>query len=455
MKQPLTTQPIARVIVRLSAPIFLSMVINSLWLSADIFFLGKLSPAYIAVATYLSPCLFVVYAVLEGVSVPLIVLIGRAVGTENPHDFTRVRDTGWTLLCGLSLVVSLCGMVLLPVVSRVFTVDPLVSTPLRIYALCFVASVIPWCLRTYQSALCGGAGHTLPSYVGSLTFVGAKVLLQGVLLWSGALSMVGIGCSTVIAMWLSVGCTALYMRRLTIRGKPTRWMAVSPDMARQFLVMALPVVAGNLLGAFESGMTLGFFDGFGTDVVAALGLLERVRTMALFPAIAIGMGISIFVSHHLGAGQMARAWHGVSGTFRLIICAYVGIAIVCYVGIAPVLALLAPDAPMARAFATIVAKTELIGFPCLALSFIGQGAFEGMGKTYPNLVTLIIVVLFGRLLPYVLIVPEIGPMALRYILPWSHLLHAVEAVWCIVAIRRLGNPHKTRQPAVAVAGYAL
>ncbi|MBI2344271.1 MAG: hypothetical protein HYV02_08080 [Deltaproteobacteria bacterium] len=455
MRDDITTQPIGRAIARLSAPIFASMVINSLWLSVDIYFLGRLTADYIAVATYLSPCLFVVYAVLEGFSIPLIVLIGRAVGTRDPQQLAEVRDTGWGLLVGVGLLVTVCGFALLPIAPRVFTMSPVVSKGFTLYALCFVASIVPWCVRAYQAALCGGTGHTSPSYVGSLTFIGTKVALQGALLWSGHLSISGIGLSTIVAMWISVVCTAVYMRCLAIRGRPARWMAVSQRWLRQFLLMAVPVMAGNLLGAIEAGMTVGFFSHYGTETLSALGLLERVRTMALFPAIAISVGISIFVSQHLGAGQIARAWHGVSATFRVIVLAYIGLVIICYCGIAPALSLLAPDATGAREFAVLVFQSEVVGFPFLALGFIGQGAFEGTGKTYPNLITLVIVVVFGRLLPYLIIVPVMGPMALRYILPWSHVLHAVEAIWFIRSYRRLMQSQRVGRPHVAVAQCAV
>ena len=102
----INTNASLRPLLRISIPIFCAMMINSLWLTVDVFFLYRTHPEFAAAATYLLPWLLLAYAFLDGCGVPLTVLMGQAVGADDADLMVRVRAMGFVVACGIGVLLS-------------------------------------------------------------------------------------------------------------------------------------------------------------------------------------------------------------------------------------------------------------------------------------------------------------------------------------------------------------
>lgn len=400
----------------------------------------------IAIVTYMMPCFMVAYAVVDGFTVATTVCCGKELGAGDGEGYRLVRNCGFAMIASLGMILAAALLILAAYANHVLKdVDVKVLHGLKAYAVCLAAGMFPWCLRGYQCALYAASGHTKPSYVSSAIFVGVKMVLQMMALAAGLLSVNVIAGATAISMSVSLIFTGLYARRYKSGLFPSLEFKGIRIRAARMLAVAMPIVAGNVIGAIEAAVTVYFFSGYGSAVLAGLSLIERFRTNALFPVIAAGAGISIFVAQNYGAKKYGRTWNGIIWSFKTFALGYGIVSAIGLISVHGILLLLAGDAAPAIDFAENVISVELIAYPLLAMGIVAQGAFEGLGKTYPNMLTLIIVVIFGRLLPYQLFLPVAGPYALKYILPWSHALHVITALLLVLHFKRFGTSTVTVQ----------
>ncbi len=413
-------------------------------MTTDVIFLGKINESYISFVIYLLPWLLFAYAIIEGLSIPITVLVGRSVGANDPIITQQVRDTGFWLFVFSSIILIVAGTLILPKITTTTSLDSeLLQQAFNTYRIYFALTLIPWCVRSYEVSFVAGLGHTSPSYIGSLSFILTKLLIQFIGWKIYGVSVELIGISTLAAMCVSAVMVGMAIRNYSISFFP-RFNMCTP-IVYKMLIIGTPVVIANIIWMLESSLTVSCFDLYGTTILGALGLIDRYRSIMLFPMIAISAGLSIFVSQNLGANNIGRAKIAIHWAFKWMFLVYLAISAIGILGSSHILYLLAPHADAIRMLAQQIVPYEILSYPILALGFVAQGGFEGFGKTYPNLTTLIVVVLFGRLLPYVTIIPIFGPTAIKYILPWSHSLHAIEAVWIFLSLRKIqaqsSEPH--------------
>jgi len=165
-------------------------------------------------------------------------------------------------------------------------------------------------------------------------------------------------------------------------------------IGRTLVVLALPLVAQNLVQVVQQVVDTFWVGRLGEDAVAAVGLNYPVTAMLTAAAVlAPFVGTQVIVSQRVGAeaytGARRIAVHGL--TLGVTLAAVV--AAVAVVGADRVVALLGADPTVAPLAATYLA-TWALGVPAMAASDVLEGGFVGWGDTraalYVNLTAVLV-----------------------------------------------------------------
>ena len=254
---------------------------------------------------YASQILFVVISVNIGLSIAVSALVARQLGANNRPAAERLSASG------LTQVMIIGALVALPIVIwRVEILERIGATGavLDTASLFLMISLPANFLMAGGMALSGilrAVGDAKRSMY--ITLIGALVtaVLDPVLIFGFHLGVTGAAITTVVSrlVWMIVGIRgAVYVHKLVAW---PRAKAVLSDLA-PIMTIALPVILTNIAAPVANIYTMRIFSEFGSEVIAAFAIIDRVTPVAFGVLFAMSSAVGPIVSQNYGAKLFPR-----------------------------------------------------------------------------------------------------------------------------------------------------
>ncbi len=427
----LGTEPLRKLLFRLSAPSMVSMIAMSLYFLADTFWLGRLSYQAIAAVTIIWPFYIVVFAVGYGSGVGANALASRRFGEGNVEATNRVAGQAFPLSVFFGVIFLVASLVFSRQIASLLGATPEIID-LTVRYLSFFGWGIPFIVfRVITRNIFQAAGDAMKPMI--FTVVGSLVnaALDPFLIFGwGPFPEMGIGgaglattISGVVACTLS--CYFLLRKQSLYRVRPRH---LKPDFTiiAQIYRVGLPSM---LMDMTEAGIFLvlnRIVAGFGSLALAALGIAASIADLAFIPVVGVAHALLPIVGFCFGARLWERMWAAVRQG-ALIVAGLLGAASVLLAILAPRVIAIFNDTPELLAIAVpgmriFISALFLIG-PTIMFIITFQGLSKGWTATALSLVRQL-----AFLLPALLILPRfLGLTGVWMSLPISDVGGAIVA----------------------------
>ncbi len=427
----LGTEPLRKLLFRLSVPSMVSMIAMSLYFLADMFWLGRLSYQAIAAVTIIFPFDVMVFAVGYGSGVGVNALASRRFGEGNVEATNRVAGQAFPLSVFFGLIFLVASLVFGRQIASLLGATPEIID-LTVRYLSFFAWGIPFIVfRVITRNVFQAAGDAMKPMI--FTVVGSVVnaALDPFLIFGWGpfpeMGIGGAGLATAIAgaVACTLSCYFLLRRQSLYRVRPRH---LKPDfmIITQIYRVGLPSMLMNLT---EAGIFLvlnRIVAGFGSLALAALGIAASIADLAFIPVVGIAHALLPIVGFCFGARLWKRMWAAVRQG-SLIVAGVLGAVTILLAILAPRVIAIFNDTPELLAIAVpgmriFISALFLIG-PTIMFIITFQGLSKGWTATALSLVRQL-----AFLLPALLILPRfLGLTGVWMSLPISDVGGAVVA----------------------------
>ncbi|MBF0409138.1 MAG: MATE family efflux transporter [Candidatus Riflebacteria bacterium] len=399
----LTTGSIWRHLIIFSIPMLFGSlmqtaysVINAVWVGNG---LGSESVAAIAVSF---PVIFLLVAVVNGLSLGASVIVSQNYGAKNFSGLSKIVNNSFFVALSMSLFCMAAGYYfsepLLKANGTPVEIIPLASSYLRLFIW-----TIPSMFGIFMVSAClrGTGDAKTPLYFQAVGLISTCVLDPLLMFgWLGfpRMNLNGAAAATIIVQTAVFLLLLLFLHRKKHLASP-EMKGFIPDweIIKQILLIGIPSVIQQGLVSIGMILLIGLVNGFGKNAVAAFGAALRFDQLAYMPAMTIGMAISTIAGQNLGAGLIPR----VRQTF------WVGIVLGVLSALPGTIIVSAKPEFILRMF---LQEPEVISIGChyfriiaigyimFSIMFVGNGVINGSGKTF--ITTLIsLIALWGIRLP--------------------------------------------------------
>lgn len=428
--------PIVPTLVRLAAPAILSMFLYTALNLVDAFWVGRLGSEPLAAVMTSLFAIWILYSFADLVAVGATALVARHVGAGDLPAAGRVAHEAIVLGTIVSIPFVIVGGFGARAIFTFIGAEPAVVAMGSGYlTICALAAPIIFTTLVLE-AIARAAGDTRrPMHILSATLVLNAVLDPFLILGWGpfpAWGVDGAAFATVIAQTLGL---VLFVRLFSRAGAPLRIVRMPLRALRaaslgRILLIGLPTTLSGILFSFVYLWFSSLAARFGTGPLAAIGLGNRIESLAYLTAYGVSVATATMVGQNLGARRPDRAeraaWSAVG-----IISAFVTVyAVVLAVFRRPILGLFTGDA------AVLEAGEEFLLVLALCIPFVGpevviSGAFGGAGNTVPPTVISLPMSLLRIPLAYLLaIVLGWGPRGIWWTITLTCIVRTVVlAVW--------------------------
>jgi MATE family, multidrug efflux pump len=386
-----------RALWRLAVPMMIGMSLQTAYMLADLFFVGRLSPDALAAVAFNMPLVFLGLGLVFGLGSGVTAVIARAIGSGDKRladaSAEHALALGLVVSALLTLVAFVWGKELLATLGVSTELMPLAWDYFSVIAAGYVFVVMS---TIFRSILAGEGDMRTPMMIqgaGTLLNIG----LDPIFIFTLGLGVKGAALATVIsqAVPAAVFVYFLFFRDHAYVTFDLASFRFSPAILRDTVRIGAPASFSFLVMAIGGAVFNRILVEFSESAVAAYQVGTRIDYVYMLPVISISASLVTLVGMFHGAkrGDLVRATVTYALTRSIAISVLVGVLFF----------LLAPDL-----FAGFSDSSDIVGYgvsylrfgvfsyPFIALVMLTGRVLQGLGRGVPMLVlSLLRVVLFS------------------------------------------------------------
>lgn len=389
MKKSFTAGSVANQLATFSFPILLAnllqvsmQLINSLWVG------NLLGSGAFAVVTIGATVLTVVLAFVLGINNATLTIFGQLRGTGEPQKITSYLSAFVIILTILSVVISVVGYFFAEWLLRLMNTPLSIVDDTKVYLqINFIGTIFLVGYNFIGTALRAFGDSKTPLFFVLLATVLAAIL-DPLFIAGFGLGVAGAAYATVLAQSIAFVYGLIYLSRRfknhSFRLQPLKW-------SESKTILELGIPSGIQMVVIYAGMTviLSLVNSLGEAVVAGFGAAQRLDSIILLPAMALGTAVNTMAAQNIGAQKWDRVGQisKIGVIYNLVVM--VSIAVILFIWAEPLVKLFVRDQASVL-FGITYLKTIACFYPFIGLNFILNAVVRGAGAMFQILVLNII-----------------------------------------------------------------
>jgi len=384
-EQDFTQGKLSRAILLLSIPAVLEMVMESIFVIADIYFVSKLGANAVATVGITESMITIIYAIAIGLGTATTSMVSRRIGEKNPDAASLVAFQA--ILTGIivSIIIGLPGALFAKKFLGLMGASKPIIDNMSGYTRIMLGGNIVIMMLFIINAIFRSAGDAAVAmkvlWIGNII----NIVLDPCLIFGlGPFPRLGV-TGAAIATNIGRGTAVLVQFYLLFYGKKRirlsiNHLAINFRIMVKLLKLSFGSIGQNLISTSSWIALVRILSVFGSEVVAGYTIAIRIIGFTLLPSWGISNAASTLVGQNLGAKKPDRAEKAVwvTGWMNMILLGIIGLILVLF-----------PET-FIHLFINNenVIKSGVLGLRIISIGFIAYGlgmvlvnSFNGAGDT--------------------------------------------------------------------------
>lgn len=425
---------IYKVLMTLSIPIMINSLIQTLYNLVDGIWVSKISSVHFAATSLVWPINFLFIALGIGLSIAGTSLISQLIGGNKIEEAKEYANNLIVVSFLISVLFAIIGYIISPYIIKAMGGTGDLAKYGNIYLkITFLDMPFMFLFFNINSIMTSQGDTVTPTILSGISAI-INIILDPIFIFTLNMGIGGAAWATLIARaFLTVtGFYVLY--KGNNRVKPNfRNFKFNNKILKEIITVGLPASLGQSGAALGFIVLNGFIVSYGTATLAAFGMVNRVTSLVMQPAMGIGAALTAVVGQNMGANQLERVVEAFKKATKLTLT----------IGITGGIFIFFFDKGMINFFMQSKDDPEVIyqgitymkyvafSMPLMGMFSVLQGLFQGSGHTKYSMAMEI-----GRLwlvrLPMILIFKHFtnfGSSGIWFAMSFSNLLVCIYGYW--------------------------
>lgn len=376
-------------LLSMSAPMILSMLINSLYNVIDSIFVTKYSTDAMTALSLVYPLQNLIISISVGFGIAINVRIALDLGKGDPRSANRAATQGMLFSILHGILLNIAAIAVMPAFLRMYTSDEnIIGSGITYANIVFCFSTVNMIAITYEKIYqaLGKMVLTMISLIaGSIT----NIILDPIMIFGlgpvpemgirGAAWATGIGQTVTLLVYL-----AMYLLRPIPVRLEKKYLKPDKNLLLHLYSIGIPATLNLALPSLMISALNAILSAFSGLYVMVLGIYYKLQTLLYLPASGIVQGMRPLISYNYGAKEQKRVRQIYHAAFIMTILFMVLGTLLCLTIPDTLIGLFTDDVTAVREGVTALGII-CIGFPVSALSVVSAGALEALGKGVQSL----------------------------------------------------------------------
>lgn len=419
----MTEGSISRHILLFALPLLAGNLFQQLYNMVDTWVIGNFASneAFSAVGT-VGPVINMLIGFFTGFSTGAGVVISQNFGAGR-ND--RVRDavhTAMTLTFILSIIFTLLGVFMTPLMVRIMKTPAEVAPEQELYLRVYFAGFAGLLFYNMGAAILRAIGDSRRPFYFLVVCAVMNTVLDLVFVKNFGMGVFGVALATILSQAVSAilviitlvrtdSCVKLSLRNLKISG----------DITKSIVKIGIPAAIQLSITAFSNVFVQSYINHFGADAMSGWTAYAKADQLMFLPMQSIALAATTFVGQNLGKGNEERARKGI---WTALFCAFAStvVLMIPIIAFAPQITYFFNGKPEVVEYGTLLLRRLSPFYVLCCVNQVIGGALRGAGNSRaPMIIMLGSFVVFRQIYLFVVsnfICNEFMPIVAGYPAGW-------------------------------------
>ena len=387
----LTQGSVVRHLVEMASFLAVSMVVQTLYLLADLYWVGHLGKEAIAAVGLAGNLTMIVLALTQMLGVGTTALISQAAGQKDQPRAELIFNQSFVMSILIAVALGVIGFLLRGPYSDALSADAKTAVLARSYLLWF----IPGMLLQFPLVALGSAlratGIVKPAVGLQVLSVVLNMVLAPLLIFGlvglPRLGVTGAALATFISILVADVLMIIYFEKKYhyLRFQAAQWR---PQFKTWWAMLRIGLPAGAEFALLFLYIVIvyGIIRNFGPAAQAGFGIGARVMQALFLPVVALSFALSPVVGQNFGGRRGDRVRQSVYAAIGLASAIMLVLALVAHYWPAGLIRGFSQD-PRVIAFGSEYFRIVALNFVAAGIVFSSSSVFQGIGNTIPPLLS--------------------------------------------------------------------
>jgi putative MATE family efflux protein len=384
-EQDFTEGKLSRAILLLSIPAILEMVMESIFVIVDIFFVSKLGADAVATVGLTESMITIIYAIAIGLGTATTSIVSRRIGEKNPDAASVAAIQAIITGLVISLLIAIPGIIFASDLLGAMGASDQIVNNMSGYARIMLGGNVVIMMLFIINAIFRSSGDAAVAmkvlWIGNII----NIVLDPCLIFGlGPFPKMGV-TGAAVATTIGRGTAVLIQFYLLFSGKKRiklsfKHLIIDFHIMFKILKLSIGSIGQSLISTSSWIALVRIISIFGSEVLAGYTIAIRIIGFTILPSWGISNASSTLVGQNLGAKKPERAERAVwvTGWINMIFLGFIGLILVIF-----------PE-PFIKIFIDNenVIKSGVLGLRIISIGFIAYGlgmvlvnSFNGAGDT--------------------------------------------------------------------------
>jgi putative MATE family efflux protein len=384
----MTEGSVTKHVLQMSAFIGVSMLIQTLYLLADLYWVGSLGKEAIAAVGLSGNLMMVVVALTQALGVGTTTLISHATGRKDQPQAELAFNQSFILSLLVGIGLGVCSFALRRQYCRWLSADAATADLAEAYLLWFIPALVMQFPMTALGSALRATGIMKPIVAIQTFTVLINIALAPLLIFGigfPKLGVAGAALATFVSVVIANVLVVLYYER-KYRYLRFRLPLLKPQIKIWWAMLRIGLPAGGefALMAVYIVVVYGIIRNFGAAAQAGFGVGARVMQAMFLPVVAIAFAVAPVVGQNFGgrrADRVRRSYYSALGLTSIVM---VLLTIASQLAPEGLIRLFSKDSSVI-AFGSEYLRIVSLNFLAAGIVFTSSSVFQGIGNTLPPL----------------------------------------------------------------------
>ena len=436
-----TRGPINTAVILLAIPMMLEMMMESVFVIVDMFWVAKLGADAIAAVGLTEAVITLCYAIAIGLSMATTAMVARRIGEKDPDAAAVVAVQSLWIGMVVALIIGLIGAVYAREILTLMGASSQAIEQGAGYTSVMLGGSVSIIYIFLLNAIFRGAGDAAIAMRSLWLANGVNLILDPILIFGwGPIPAYGVtGAAIATTIGRSIGILYQLYHLFDLRGRiqvRISQLGLNAGVALRLASVSLGGIGQFLIAVSSWIFMMRIMAPFGSVAIAGYTIAVRVIHFTFLPAWGLGNAAATLVGQNLGADRPDRAeqslWRAAQFNFVTLFI----VAVVLVVFAESVIVVFNPDSEIVAIGAEAL-RFFCYGYPLMALGMVALQSLNGAGDTKtPTVINFVAFWLLEIPLAWWLAVEvDLGPSGIFWSILISETVFAALAIWVI----RRGN----------------
>ena len=296
---------VPRLLLKMSPPVMLALLIQSIYNIADSFFVAKYSAEGLTALSIVYPVQLLITALATGTGAGVNILISRLDGKGETKAQQHIIKSGLLLNIFHFILFAFVGNMLANSYFSISTGNTVVKTQGILYSRIIFSGSLGLFTESICTKILQARGNMMLPMVAQVTGSVVNIVLDVILIFGAgripALGITGAAIATVIGQWAAMTITLIaVMKKYSLGG------TFKLEACKQIYANGIgSIVTQSLYTIYIVGLNM-ILKIFTEDAVTVLGIYYKIQSFFFIPLLGFQQVLLPVFSYHYGAGDSRR-----------------------------------------------------------------------------------------------------------------------------------------------------